>query len=367
MRTTEQKILLTQSELDARVAAAVDARVAEAVAAALAEGSPATSQGAKLGPAARRLAAPPPAPILGLEVSSGVPGRRKTERTRQSTPLSKKKSAGSTAAIWGEEDAATAGNAPAATSPATELLRDASSGVPGRRKTELTRQSTPLSKKKGAASAATFWDEDDAATAGSAPGVTSPATELLRDASSGVPGRRKTELTEQSTPPRRGAKSAAAAWGEDDAAAGGLADPPLAPGAIRDALSFLPGHRKTPRKGAEHAASLLREGEAAEREELAERAAKEQAPDTRGARVADGSVAGSAVGVPHASGVDEKLAVLKASLRAATPSKGSIVDSVTVDLEREQALLDAELNTGRFSKRAAAIRTANSFATSGRR
>ena len=67
LRTTEQKILLTQSELDARVAAAVDARVAEAVAAALAEGSPATSQGAKLGPAARRLAAPPPAPILGLE------------------------------------------------------------------------------------------------------------------------------------------------------------------------------------------------------------------------------------------------------------------------------------------------------------
>jgi len=148
LRTTEQKILLTQSELDARVAAAVDARVAAAVdarvaaavAAALAESPPTPSQGSVHGPAV-----PPLAQGFGLDVSSGVPGRRKTERTRQSTPLSKKKGVKSTATFWDEEDAATAGNAPAATSPATELLRDASPVVLGRRKAELTGLSTPAS------------------------------------------------------------------------------------------------------------------------------------------------------------------------------------------------------------------------------
>jgi len=78
-------------------------------------------------------------------------------------------------------------------------------------------------------------------------------------------------------------------------------------------------------------------------EESAGRAAKGQAPDTHGARVADGGDAGSEAWVPHASGVEEKVAVLKESLRAATSSKSSTVDSATIDLEREQALLDAEL------------------------
>ena len=137
-----------------------------------------------------------------VHTSTRAPLHLCTSRTKRAGNLAKKYSsvdrAGSTAAIWGDEDAATAGNTPAATSPATELLRDASSGVPGRRKTERARQSTPLSKKKSAGSTAAIWGEENAA-----------------------------------------------------AAAGESADPPPAPGAIRNALSLLPGHRKTPKKGPE--------------------------------------------------------------------------------------------------------------------
>jgi len=80
LRTTEQKILLTQSELDARVAAAVDARVAAAVdarvaaavAAALAESPPTPSQGSVHGPAV-----PPLAQGFGLDfLECQVVGRR---------------------------------------------------------------------------------------------------------------------------------------------------------------------------------------------------------------------------------------------------------------------------------------------------
>ena len=75
-------------------------------------------------------------------------------------------------------------------------------------------------------------------------------------------------------------------------------------------------------------------------EESAGRTAKGHALGTRGARAGG---PGFEAWAPHASGVDEKLAVLREKLCATTPSKDSTVDSAAIELEREQALLDAEL------------------------
>ena len=99
-----QNITLTQSELDARVAAVV--------AVAMAASSPYTS-GKLSGAEGSQVTAPPLAPDFMYDALSGVPSdRRKTKHMSQATPLSKKKSAEAAAAFRGEEDAAAAGRRP---------------------------------------------------------------------------------------------------------------------------------------------------------------------------------------------------------------------------------------------------------------
>ena len=293
LKTTEQKITLTRSELDAHVAA----RVAVARAAR----SPYTS-GKLSGVEGAQVTAPPLAPDFMYDTLSEVPSdRRKTKHMRQATPLSKKKSAEAAAAFRGEDEAAAAWRRPSPRSKkkgagsAAEDASDALFGVPSdRRTTRHTDQATLPSKKGEAEPPAAFLGEERAFAAERGPEAPQPAPDRISAALSALPGRKVP--MRQATTPERGSTP----------------------------LSRKPG--------ADLAAVFLREGEAAEAEEFAGNVAT-------GAHEREAGVESWEAPAP---GVEETVAGLREKLRAATSGQDSALLREELALEREQNRLDAE-------------------------